>query len=143
MINVSNFALSKKSTIRWRYLVAQVQEQQVSVSSTRNHAVTELLEAVFQTFRVLQNLKLIFFEFGALCLGYGPYQIQKNHTRSKSVRQGTNLFESDSQCGNCMVVRTTLVAREDRLVDRILKVIHDLYDFWLKWQYDMGVACIF
>lgn len=84
-------------------LGAEIDQDQVGVSAARGHLVAKLGESIGKGLAVGQNLVLVLLEG----LGLG-------------------LLQGNGQGSNGVVVGTTLVTREDRLVDGVLKVVHDL-----------------
>lgn len=84
-------------------LGAEVDQDQVSVGTARGHLVTELGEGRGKGLAVLQHLLLILLEGGIL-----------------------GLLEGNGQGGDGVVVGASLVTGEDRGVDGVLQVVHDL-----------------
>lgn len=83
--------------------LTKVEEDHVAVSAVSNELVAELLELDLEGLGVGDNLLLVGLELG-----------------------GLSLLEGNSQSGDGVVVRTTLVAREDGEVDGVLKVVEGL-----------------
>lgn len=83
--------------------LTKVEEDHVAVSAISNELVAELLELDLQGLGVGDNLLLVGLEL-----------------------RGLSLLEGNSQSSDGVVVRTTLVAREDGEVDRLLKVVEGL-----------------
>lgn len=81
---------------------AEVDEDHVAVSAVRDELVAKNLELLLESLGVLDDLLLVLLEL-----------------------RGVDLLESNSQSSDGVVVGTTLVAREDGEVDRVLKVVKD------------------
>lgn len=75
----------------------------MAVGSIGDESVAELLELLLDGLGILQDLFLVLLELG-----------------------GIDLLEGNSQSSDGVVVRTTLVTGEDRKVDWVLEVVHDL-----------------
>lgn len=82
---------------------AEVEENHVGVGAVRNELVAEGLERILELLGVGNNLLLV----------------------SLEVRSGS-LLEGNSKSGDAVVVRTTLVTREDGEVDGTLEVVESL-----------------
>lgn len=80
----------------------EAHQNHVRVGTTGNEGVAELLELVLESLGVLHNLLLVLTELRSVCL-----------------------LESNGDTSDSLVVGTTLVAREYREVDGVLKVVHD------------------
>lgn len=83
--------------------LTKVEEDHVAVSAVGNELVAELLELDLQSLGVGDNLLLVGLEL-----------------------RGLSLLKGNSQSSDGVVVRTTLVAREDGEVDGLLKVVEGL-----------------
>lgn len=101
----SNVDLLKDSlnTSTIQAVLAEIDKNHVAVSAVRNHLVTKSLEGVLKSLGVGNDLLLVSLELGS-----------------------GGLLEGNSQGSDGVVVRSTLVAREDGEVDGVLKVIEGL-----------------
>jgi hypothetical protein len=86
-----------------KVVLAKVDEDHVAVSAVRDELVAESLEGVLQSLGVGNNLLLVGLEVGA-----------------------GSLLQGNSQGSDGVVVRTTLVTRENREVDGVLKIVEGL-----------------
>ena len=84
-------------------LLAEIDENHVAVSAVRDELVAQSLELVLESLGVLDDLLLVLLELG-----------------------GSSLLEGNSKGGDGVVVGTTLVAREDGEVDRVLEVVKNI-----------------
>lgn len=84
-------------------LWTKVEENHVTVSSARDESVTESLEFRFASFGVLDDLLLVLLELWS-----------------------EGLAKSNGESGDGVVVRTTLVTREDTEVDSVLEPVESL-----------------
>ena len=84
-------------------LRSEIQENHVAISAVSNELVAKTFELVLDSLGVLDNLLLVCLELG-----------------------GIYLLKGDGKSGDGVVVRTTLMTREDREVNGSLEVIHDV-----------------
>lgn len=82
------------------FLVPEIDEQQMIIGSARDDFVSEFGERISENLAICDDLFLIGSEFGAL-----------------------SLFESDGESGDCMVVRTALMTRENGLIDFVFEIV--------------------
>lgn len=81
---------------------SEIQKDHMAVSAISHKLVVKLLKLGLHSFGVLDNLFLVFLESWSICL-----------------------LQGNSQGGDCVVVGTTLVTREDREVNWVFEIIHD------------------
>lgn len=82
---------------------AEVEENHVRIGTARDESVAESLELVLKSLSVRDDLLLVGLELGV-----------------------SSLLEGNSESGDGMVVRTTLVTREDGEVDLVLEIVESL-----------------
>jgi len=83
--------------------LAEVKQNHVGVGTVRDKLVAKVLELVLERLGVGNNLLLVSLELG-----------------------GSGLLQSNSQGSDGMIVRTTLVTREDGEVDGVLQIVQGL-----------------
>ena len=90
-------------------LVLQIDQDEVVVSAARDDVVAETTRS------------LAFAETSGECFG-----VVENGSLVLLELWGLGLLESDSECGNSVVVRSSLVTWEDRGIDRSFEIVHGL-----------------